>query len=420
VSTDESPPPAGRDVVPLSRWRALVARSRGARKRVEALLSDSAAPVTVRRLPPEDVFFLVRSLGLEDAGELLRLAAPEQLRVCLDLDLWRRDRLDVPRTIGWLEALEALGPARLAIAAEAFDLELLAFLVRRHARIYDRTLGEAPPDDTPRAVVETPDGFYWLEFGNRDRHVTALVARLLDQIYKARADLGMAIVREARWTTTSELEESAYQFRARRTADLGFVDHYEALAVYQPIDVERLEPLHPAHGRREAPSVLPVAFAETLAEETFLARVLATIDDADRLGELASALVTLLNKVLAADLVDPGDLDAVQEASARARDTLSLGLEYVADGVVEAGADAVVRHGLTTLFRVGYSLTERLARRATALSAEDVDDPDLLPLLETRPLFPRALDVPPFAGARPFRSRADVARVEARLAEIAR
>lgn len=406
------------DVVPLSRWRALLARSRGARKRVEALLADPAAPLVVRRLPAEDLFFLVRSVGLEDAGELLGLAAPPQLRTCADLDLWRRDRLDVARAVAWLEVLEALGPARLAASLDAFDLELLALLVRRHASVYDRSLEEAPPPDTRHAVVETPDGFFWIEFTSPDRRTTTLLARVLDHVYKARADRAMAIVREARWSTTAELEESAYGFRSHRLEELGFADHYEALAVYQPIDVAALRVEHPPRSGAEPAVVLPVAFAEALAEDGFLARVLAALDDGEALARVADAVVVLLNRVLAADLVDPGDLDAVTEAAARARDTLSLGVEVVAAGAVDAGVAALGRFGVGTLFRAGYTATLRLARRARQLRDAGVDDPDLLPLLAPRPLYPRALDVPPFAGARPFRSRSDLERAEARLAAL--
>lgn len=413
--TREGPP---RDVVPLSRWRALLARSRGARKRVDAILADPGAPLAVRRLPAEDLFFLVRSVGLDDAGELLGLAAPAQLRTCTDLDLWRRDRLDVDRTVAWLEALEALGPGRLAAAVDGFDVELLALLVRRHAQVHDRSLEERPPPDTPHAVVETPDGFYWLEFTSPDQRVTTLLARLLAQLYKVSADRAMAIVREARWSYPAELEESAYQFRSRRLEGLGFVEHHEALAVYQPIDVARLGVEQPPRAGGEPPPVLPVVFAEALADDVFLGRVLAAIDDAEALGRVAEAIVVLLNRVLAADLVDPGDLDVVLEVATRARDTLSLGLEHLAAGVVDAGVRCLGRFGVGTLFRVGHSLVLPHARRARQLRDRGVDDPDLLPLLEPRPLYPRALDVPPLAGARPFRTPADVARVGARLAEL--
>jgi hypothetical protein len=418
--SDDAHDGAPSDVVPLSRWRALLARSRGAQKRVDAILADPAAPLAVRRLPAEDLFFLLRSVGLDDAGELLGYAAPAQLRACADLDLWRRDRLDVDRTIAWLEALEGLGPVRLATVVDAFDVELLALLVRQHAQVHDRSLEERPPDDTPHAVVETPDGFYWLEFTSPDRRLTALLARLLDQIYKTNADRAMAIVREARWSYPAELEESAYQFRSRRLEELGFADHYEALGIYQPIDIERLGVEAPPRAGGEPPVVLPVVFAEALADDLFLGRVLAAIDDGEVLGRVADAVVVLLNRVLAADLVDPGDLDAVLEAATRARDTLSLGLEHLAGGVVGAGVGVLARLGVGTIFRVGYTLGLRLGRRATQLRDGGVDDPDLLPLLERRPLYPRALDAPPYAGARPFRTPADVARVEARLAALAR
>jgi hypothetical protein len=289
--------------------------------------------------------------------------------------------------------------------------------VRKHATVHDVSLEESPHPDTQHPVVATPDGFYLLEFTSPNAKMTTLVARLLSQLYKAKADRAMSIVREARWSYPAELEEASYRWRTGRLADLGFMDDDDAPAVYAEIDPGRVEP-DARVAAADEPEVLPVAFAESLGEEGFLGRVLGTIDDGALLGGLSEALVMLLNRVLAADLVDAGDLDRVRETSARVRDTVSLGLEHAADGAVGRAEGLLRTVPLLTLFRIGYSLALPIARRGQALRGAGVDDPDLLPLLEPRPLFPRALDVPPLAGARPFRTRTDVESIDARLREL--
>jgi len=62
-------------VVPLSRWRAVLARSRNPRKRLELVMADPLASSLVPQIPVEDFYYLVRGVGLEDSLEVLRFAS---------------------------------------------------------------------------------------------------------------------------------------------------------------------------------------------------------------------------------------------------------------------------------------------------------------------------------------------------------
>ncbi len=406
-------------VVALSRWRAVLARSRSARKRLDLVLADPLAATLVPRIPVEELYYLVRGVGLEDAGEVLRLASAEQVQGCLDLDLWRRDRLSTPRVLVWLEVLAELPPGVLARAVRALDAELVSLVVGRHARIYDRSVGEAPSDDAPHVVHRTPDAAFAVEFRTATATAARTLERFLARLYDGDPDLARTILTQAKWATTAELEEESYRWRTARLADIGFPSHDEAIGVYRRLDVGAIAA---APAAAVAPpsetSFLPAPFAEALGSESLVERVLAEIDDAGLLARLAASLVALLNRVLVADLVDPADLDLVRETTARVRDTLSLGLDRLSGGDVAAAAAIVGRLPLGDLFRVGWSLVADLAQRARALDRADVIDPNLDPLLAPRPLFPAALDPTPTAGARPFRSTADVAAVDAYLRDL--
>ena len=67
-------------IVALSRWRAILARSRNPRKRLDALLAEPQAAAVVPRVPALELYYLVRTVGLADAVDVLRLASPEQLQ----------------------------------------------------------------------------------------------------------------------------------------------------------------------------------------------------------------------------------------------------------------------------------------------------------------------------------------------------
>ena len=72
----------------------------------------------VPRLPPEMLHRVIQSCGLEDCGELVALATPDQLARVFDLDLWRTgqpgldEQFDADRFGVWLEVLVESGASR--------------------------------------------------------------------------------------------------------------------------------------------------------------------------------------------------------------------------------------------------------------------------------------------------------------------
>jgi hypothetical protein len=409
-------------VVPLSRWLALLARSRNPRKRLELLLAEPQAAALVPRIPVEDFYYLVRGVGLEDAVEALRLASPEQVQGCLDLDLWQRDRLSTPRLLAWLEVLAELPPRALMTIVRAVDPELVSLVLARHTRVFDPSLGEAPRTTRRTSCTGRPTTFV-VEMVIGSATAARTLERFLDGLYRADPDVARSMLMDAKWSTVAELEEESYGWRTARLGDLGFPAYDDAIGVYQLVDPTAPTPARPDASAAPAspslePPMLPVPFADSLGEESFLGRVLLEIDDAALMTMLSTGIVAVLNLVLVADRVDPADVETVHEASARARDTLALGLEHLASGDVGRAKAILAATPPTYVFQVGYSLGAALGRRARALDQAGIDAPSLDALLEPRAMFPSALDPEPTAGVRPMRSVADLRAVEAFLAEL--
>jgi hypothetical protein len=226
----------------------------------------------------------------------------------------------------------------------------------------------------------------------------------------------------------SELEEMANRWRAGRMADLGYVDFYQALEVYRPLEPSEVaigegsadggRSPEPAEGKA---GTLPVPVAERLGGRSFLVRALQQVTDAAETERLQAALLYLVNHVLSAARVSPGDEEAVQVGTEHATATLSLGLEQVASGNLDAATDALRTVSLARLHRVGYTITTRLSRMAALLapraaSAGEPTDAVLTALLGRRPFYPLALDGED--GRRAFASLADIRQVAEHLAEL--
>jgi hypothetical protein len=125
--------------------------------------------------------------------------------------------------------------------------------------------------------------------------------------------------------------------------------------------------------------------------------------------------MVLVNKVLAAGRTKPGQAEVMRRGALYATATLSLGLEVVARGDLARARDALRTVALSRLFRVGYTVTHKLARLAQALAARSVTAGSpakelVAGLCSPRPLFSRAADEPPLTGMRPFEAQADLRR----------
>jgi hypothetical protein len=423
-ASGESPPG---NVVELSRFRADLSRGRRVR-RADALLSAPDPRQAIRALPGDEFYYVLHELGFPDATDIMVHGTPEQVQAALDFALWDRDQLDLAATESWMEAMVSAPLTTVAAWARGLDIELLALLLRKHARVYDLSL-EEPPEEPEGMFWPSPDRLFVLDLlGSEDQHRVTL--RLLEALYRSDNNWTRRVLVGTRGDLDSELEEHAFRWRSGRMADLGFPDYYEALEVYRELD-----PASVRLGEQPNPRVLPLsdqsdpsylrmptALAERLAEGSPFARAVAGVSDRQELANLQASLVALANRVLAADRIAPGDDATAGEALARMSATLDLGVEFLARGSADQAVQAVRTVPLQRLFQLGVSLVGKVRLLAVALLKrtpyarlkppvqvfEEEDFQVLDACSRGRPLFPRRLELPPAAGERPFASLADL------------
>jgi hypothetical protein len=401
---------------PLARLRAQLAGPRGYR-RIDALLSQDDAAGAVATLTPSEVFELVHEVGFEDAQPLIELATPLQLRGCFDLDAWNKDQLEVHSLKPWLIALAEAGFEKTGEVWGALDSELRALILQRQVIVYDTTQNEGPEEDNDEPMFPTPDRFFLLELKG-DEETQRITMTLVEDLYRADQDLARHTIMCARSEPAAELEEMSYRWRSARLADLGYVDFYEALDLFRPLPADQVKIGEGTQDRPafdEETSQLPLSVAEEIVGRSFLARAMGLVDNNEEAERIEAAMLVLVNKVLAAGRAKPGQPEVVRRGALYATSTLALGLEVVARGDLERGRQALASIGLARLFRVGYTVTHKLAKLATALAPRSVTSGSparelVAALCSPRPLFARAADDPPMQGMRPFESQADLRR----------
>jgi Family of unknown function (DUF6178) len=410
IMTSEAPPSG-----PLARLRAQLAGPRGYR-RIDALLSQDDAKAAVAALAPNEIFELVHEVGFEDAQDLIELTTPEQIRGCFDLDAWNKDQLDLAPLTPWLTSLLEAGFEKVGEVFASLDSEFRALILQRQVRIWDVGLGEEPEDENENPIMATVDRFFMLElYGDEENQ--KLTQRVIEDLYRADADLARHMIMAARSEPPAELEEMSYRWRSARLADLGYVDFYDALDLFRPLDANQVAIGEGSHDRgfTDEGTRVSLVVAEEVIGRGFLARAMSAIEDPGEAERIDHALMVLVNKVLAAGRAKPGQPEVVRRGALYATATLSLGLETVSRGDLARATEALSSVGMQRLFRVGYTVTHKLSRLAQALAQRSVTAGSpakelVAGLCSPRPLYSRACDEPPTSGMRPFESSADLRR----------
>ncbi|MEZ4465603.1 MAG: DUF6178 family protein [bacterium] len=350
------------------RWSA-----RSGSELLDAFISPADAPHLVPMLPVEDLHRAIHRIGLEDAVDILAMASGEQVQGLLDTEIWEGDELSSDRADPWLQALMAAGPDVLGRRLIDLDDELLNWLMRRSVQVI---VVEEPDDFDPPDVehVLTPDGRICICFpdpGERDLPVKIF----MDWLMRTAPVYCIDLLIGSSAALDSSLQEDALRWRSGRLADRGYVDFYDALAIYAP------PPAAPATPAATDDGPAPRHWLASLVDpEARLAAALERVapDAAER---LIAQLGYAANMALSADRREPWDLDGQAETLQRLRAGIVLGLDALGGAGADPAADAelLLRLGPSVVFRNGYArmlaAAEPLRQRSLRPRLRRGDDP---------------------------------------------
>ncbi|MGQ0506108.1 MAG: DUF6178 family protein [Myxococcaceae bacterium] len=324
------------------------------KQQLNTLIDQTDAKLAVRSVPADQLYNAILDVGLVDATEIVQLASPEQFRTFVDLAAWKRDRIDPHQILTWLRAARGDEPEDFLGKLGKIDMELLEYLLRSFTVIHDK---EENPDANPEGdTLETPEGKYLVEFTVDGAELAAMRQLVNDLIAQDPFQAGR-LIEAIRWEITSELEETAYQFRAARMEDLGFPRLEQALQLFTYVD----------------PGQAPVTKQEGLVKGTervdFLDAALSGLVPAEQDG-FAEELRYLVNSTLVAEAAEPGELAATRRIAEMTRDYLNLGLQHLTGADPTRASDLVRDEPLKKIFQIGFSLTLQLKFKVDRLAKE--------------------------------------------------
>ena len=346
-------------------------------RRDVARLVEEGAPLA--RVPVPALLAAIKDADPESLPAHLEGTTREQRQALLDIDAWRKDDVDMGSLHFWtrahLGAKEAL--RREFSRSPSFALFLKGALALSTFDMED----PAYPDHDDHFLTE--DGALLVEHGPMDPGLADAARALIGELY---ADMGVerayARLFKVVSDTWSNMVEEELRARNGRLADMGLMDHQEALELVSPAPLPVLlaratgTAAPPAPGAPRVPPPSAGAVAAFRGEAGPLERELAKAADAGRAAFLTADLARLVNGALVLDgALGAGD-EACRASARKARDAVLLGLDHVAREAGDALKGPLLgRLAPSDLHRHGTGLLRRRrAAVARALAASPFGD----------------------------------------------
>lgn len=395
-----------------------VLRCQDARQKTRLLVDAPNGAELMAQLSAQEVYLLAVEQGPEHLPELLSLATPEQWSGFIDLDCWNGDQFDSAKTHRWLISL-LQGEEEIAFTAlRKMDFEQLILIFKSEMEILSGP--EADENDDARIDAIKRDGGYAISYHSENS--AKLFDKILDILQSYEPEFFVYLLEAVRAETMGMLEENVYQQRTGRLQDMGIPDSFSARKIYSWIDPEEYRQERPVKITLGSCEGSAPGFTLTLVRpKGLLADVLA-----DGLDEnLAWEMANVVNKAMMADRTDMGNLEQVGDVISKVDAYLNLALEWLAGDDVAAAKECLADCYCEELFRLGYSLTLKLQRRATVVGKTSVApyldanaQACIAALNQNPPYYFEGVGDPTRGGTRLFASLAEIHAVEKWLARV--
>ncbi len=343
----------------------MVLKARG-KERLHYLFLSENPEQLVQQLPELEVFLTVKEVGEKDSLELVSLTTPEQFQYLLDLDFWKKDRLDPEKVLHWMELLLESGDKKVTQFIQSTDPEFIALLLKRFLEVI--TIEGEALGTRDRVPLFTLDQYYYINF--KGKGAREIFQPFLQTFYRV-DDKGFRRLMDSLMVELeSELEETGYRLRNARLADYGFPDFEEALEIYRfhnPDSLRVGEGSFRIAGRQEAGTGGSLFYLTFQNQGPFFSSVLSEIDDRDEQDRLKQEITGLCNKAIVAEAIDLSNIAAMERAVEKVYHTLNLGLLYLSKEDRIKGSHLLRSLPLQKLFQCGVSTTILVRRKAESI-----------------------------------------------------
>jgi len=324
---------------------------------VDRILGSDKPRELVESLPSEDFFWLIKKVGVDDCLPVLELASEEQWQYVLDLEIWKRDRVDLEETSSWIGRLLEADPRRLVKWLFGEGQALAFYHVSKSIEVII-----LEPDDE---VFDIPEGFFSLDgvfyIRARDPKYREQAEELIRALAKEDFTRYHSFLQGLAGLVPGETEEGMYRMRNVRLAEHGFLPYEEALSAYAPLDPQELEnesipALSALMVDKEIRDLIPVSPLHQTGMANLLTDTVQGMTDHLLLDRIRLEFAGLCNQILSADGIHVDEVDDLVRVSRKVGRLLNLGLERVCGRDTLKAEGLLQQHTLLSIYRVGIGL----------------------------------------------------------------
>jgi len=340
------------------------------KKAIDRILEDPQPAALVHSFPEQDFYFLIHDIGVGDSLPLLALASNRQWEHIVDLEVWRKDQIDIESVSRWLSLLLEADPKRFIRWFLEEKLVLIEFYLFRSIEVRVREHDQDPSDFGEGFV--TLDDVYYIRIlerpaandqedfteAQRKEFISKFSEHLADYDHK----LHQSVLLEATHVIPAETEEDCYHRRNVRLAEKGFLPFDEAIGIYQPIKPQDLAKQSAKFISRAAdgPYLLPVSQypIRMLKKDNHFTHALTAIEPRDVLTQIQAEFANLCNQVIVADHKTIREREELRDIVKKTCGYVSIGLERLAEDKTRIdprkSAALITRYPLSQIFKVGF------------------------------------------------------------------
>jgi len=332
------------------------------REQMDLLSLSPQAEQVARLLPEEDIYFMVKDSGEEDALPVLGIISEKQLQYLFDMEWWRGDKFLPQKAMDWLLWVQKASDRQVLnwILTEDFDQKVM--VLQSLIKVYKQDEATDQYEGVEGLEHFTLDGVYDIFFKVPD--AADLWKHLFKLLFSEYQKLYFSLLEGVIWYPVTPTVETSYRWWRSRMEEKGMLPYEEAVEVYSLLDPDALKldvPPHEVFGDSANPyTVAPVHPLTDTDPSTFFGQCLGMLKSHERVNAICWELMYLANKVMIADRKEFGELEVHHETMRKVLGYINIGLELGARGDIAKGEKLLSQTWMQSLFQVGYAGVMRL------------------------------------------------------------
>jgi hypothetical protein len=335
--------------------------------KLDFLNLSSKSKQVVQALAPEEVYYMVKEIGVSDCLPVLSALTGEQMQYFFDLELWTKDRFVPQRAVEWIVIMGQCNAKKLLDWFLQEDIDQVVTLLKGLVLVYKKDEMTDSYAGIEGLKHYSPDGVYDIFFLDSKAFEPLLpIFKLLRGQYP---ETFFNVMEGAIWHSRDSVEESAYRWRISRTSSRGIPDFEEAFEIYSRLDPDAIKELPVSETDFFEDDYInpPTYIIENMNPGNFFSKCWALLKSEERQKAIRWELVYLANKLMVADGLDSGKFENHRRVISKSLAFVNIGLELAAQGDVQKGATILSQSWAQPIFQVGYGHLLNLKKKGTEL-----------------------------------------------------